>query len=342
MLALVIAQVQPVLDTPTIKTTLQKLVDSIMNVKAVLLLFTILILAIVITRLTTFMLRRLSRLFRRQADAATDLGTVNRLRYYETWTILSIAIVRLLIITVAIYIWWILTHQEGNKSNAVIGASAVMLVVIGGIAGPLLRDFAFGTGMMAEGWFGVGDLISIDFPKVQGVVERITLRSTRIRGLNGEVIWVANQTISGVKVAQKGVWATAIELFVTDPNKGQALVEHVNTLLPGGLALLVTPLEVVNIHQRADAVWHLTAIGETAPGREWILTEAAINVFKQLDGRSKRPILIVDPVSRYADKDTEREFARAVTNAKKLRRRPAYYNLVKTGKSKAASVKMPK
>ena len=152
------------------------------------------------------------------------------------------------------------------------------------------------------------------------MVERITLRSTRIRGLNGEVIWVANQTINGVKVAQKGVWATAIEIFVTDPKAAEQLVARTNTLLPGGFSMLASPLRIIEVTERDTDVWHVTAVGETAPGRDWILTDAAIRVMKQLDEKSKTPILIVDPVSRYSDKDTERQMARAVKNAKKKRR----------------------
>ncbi|HSX42895.1 MAG TPA: mechanosensitive ion channel domain-containing protein [Candidatus Saccharimonadales bacterium] len=176
-------------------------------------------------KLVSIVLRRMSRLFGRTADAATNLATVNRFRRLETWTILSIAIVRVFLVVVGLYFWWAFTHPA-SKPSALVGASAILIVVIGGVVSPLLRDFAFGSGMMAEHWFGVGDLITIvPFPDIQGVVERITLRSTRVRGLNGEVIWIANQNIQGVRIAQKGVWTMAIELFVTDPRTAERLIE---------------------------------------------------------------------------------------------------------------------
>ena len=189
--------------------------------------------------------------------------------------------------------------------------------------------------MMAERWFGVGDLVTIDFPSVQGVVERITLRSTRLRGLNGEIIWVANQTMTGVKVAQKGVRRTAIELFVTDPVAAVAMIDKVNKLLPGGLSLLVSPLEIVEESQRDDDIWRLTVVGETAPGREWIIETTAISIFKQLDEKAKKQILIVDPVARYADLDTERQLARVVRNARKKRRTLQYGDTFKPRRRKA-------
>ena len=275
-----------------------------------------------IGKLSSTILRRVSRGFGRRADAAIDLTAVNRFRRLETWTILSIAIVRVLLVILGLYFWWVFTHPH-NRPSGLVGASALLIVIVGGVFSPLLRDFAFGGGMMAEHWFGVGDLITIEpFTNIQGVVERITLRSTRIRGLNGEVIWIANQNISGVRIAQKGVWTMAIELFVTDPKKAEVLIERTNALLPTGPSLVASRLGVMRSDERAKDLWHLTAVGETAPGREWLLERTAIDLLKKLDEQSKKPILLTEPVARYADNDTERQFARAVNNAKKTRRAP--------------------
>jgi len=278
-----------------------------------------LVIAGVAGKLFSIALRRTSRSFGAQADAATDLVAVNRFRRLETWTILSIAIVRTLLFVLAIYFWWAFMHPR-NQPSALIGASALLAIILGGVFGPLLRDFAFGGGMMAEHWFGVGDLITIEPNGIQGVVERITLRSTRIRGLNGEIIWMANQNISGVRIAQKGVWTMAIELFVTDPKRAEALIEQTNDLLPTGPSLVASRLNVMTTTERSKDVWHVTAVGETAPGREWLIERTAIDLLKKLDEKSKKPVLITDPVARYADNDTERQFARAVSNAKKTRR----------------------
>lgn len=281
-----------------------------------------LIVSLLLGKLLSIILRRLSRSFGRRADAATDIITVNQFRRLETWTILSIAIVRVLLVVFGLYFWWSFIHPS-HQPSGLIGASAIIIVILGGVFSPLLRDFAFGSGMMAEHWFGVGDLVTIDtFQGIQGVVERITLRSTRLRGLNGEVIWIANQNITHVRIAQKGVWTMAIEMFVTDPKKAELLIEKTNALLPTGPALVASRLGIMRTDERSKDLWHITAVGETAPGREWLIERTAIDLLKKLDEQSKQPILITDPVARYADSDTERQFARAVTNAKKTRRAP--------------------
>lgn len=316
------------------KSALQTIGESIFNWQSLLILLVCIGAALLIGNMVALLVRRLTRSIARSADVSTDLGTVNRLRRLETMLIISIAIVRIFLMVIAIYVWWVARHPGTANPSSIIGAGALTAVIVGGAITPLLRDFSFGAGMMAERWFGVGDLIRIDFPSVQGVVERITLRSTRIRGLNGEIIWVANQTMSGVHVAQKGVHRTAIELFTNDARAAEKMVERVNKLLPGGYSLLVAPLEVVEVSQRDDDIWHLTAIGETAPGREWILEKTALEIFKKLDEQAKKPILIVDPVARYADPDMEKQLARAVKNARKQRRSSRYRKITRDERAK--------
>lgn len=300
---------------------LRKLGESFFSGRSLLILVISLAIGVIIGKLIALILRQISRTVGRRADDSTNLATVNRLRRVETWIILSIALVRTIFIILALYFWWVLIHPN-QQPTALVGASALLVVVIGGVFSPLLRDLAFGSGMMAEHWFGVGDLITIEPNGIQGVVERITLRSTRIRGLNGEIIWIANQNISGVRIAQKGVWTLAVELFVSDVKAAEKLIERVNAMLPIGSSLVVSPLAIMREDKRGPNLWHITALAETAPGRNWLIEKTAIELLQKLDEKSKKPILLADPVGRYADNDAEREFARAVKNAKKTRRKP--------------------
>lgn len=301
--------------------TLKQISDSLFSGKSITVLIVSLLAATLVGKVASILLRRLSRAVGKRADASTDLATVNRLRRIETWLILSIAIVRVLLVVFALYFWWVFTHPAGSRPTALVGASALLIVIIGGVFSPLLRDLAFGSGMMAEHWFGVGDLVTVEpFADMQGVVERITLRSTRIRGLNGEVIWVANQNIQAVRVAQKGVWTMAVELFVTNPKQAENLIAWANALLPTGPSLVASQLNIMTIDEHEGDVWHITAVAETAPGRQWLIEKTAIDLLKNLDEKTKQPVLLTDPVARYADNDTERKFARAVSNARKTRR----------------------
>jgi hypothetical protein len=296
---------------------LEKISSSFFNLQSLLSLAVFLTIAFVLGRLIAAVLRRIVVTIGRQADKTENLQTVNRLRRYETIIVLSIAIIRTFLVLFALYLWWIYIHP-GQQPTAIIGASALLAILVGGAIGPTLRDISSGSVMMAEQWYAVGDHVRIEpFADMQGVVERVTLRSTRVRGLNGEIIWINNQNIQAVRITPKGIRTMAIELFVHDLDKGQELIDSVNRRLPGGPLLVISPLNIMTTSQVGDTLWHITAIAETAPGREWLIERYAIDVMKEIDEERKLKLLATEPVARYADSDTERRFARALQNARK-------------------------
>lgn len=276
--------------------------------------------ALLIGRLVAHFLRWAVGLIGAEADKSDNLRTVNRLRRYETLIVLSIAIIRTALLIFAFYFWWVFVHPS-SKPTAIVGASALAAIFVSGALGPVLRDLAAGSFMMAEQWYGVGDHIAVEpFADMQGVVERITLRSTRIRGLNGEIIWVNNQNIAGVRLTPKGIRTLALEMFVDDPAAGEQLIAMTNRRLPVGQLLVVNPLQVVSSEQVGDKLWHITAVAETAPGREWLIEQSAVALIKSLDDKRKTPVLAHGPLARFADSEAERRFSRTIKNARK---RPA-------------------
>lgn len=164
--------------------------------------------------------------------------------------------------------------------------------------------------MIAEQWYNVGDHITVlPFGEVEGVVERMNLRSTRIRNLDGEAIWIHNQHIQGVKVAHNGVRTVAIDVFVNNLEKGEAMVAHVAQTLPVEATMLASPLQIVHSKKLGVRLWHITAVGQTAPGREWLLEDfarAAMEEYAKKNGK----IIVHGPIARGADEVATRRFQR--------------------------------
>ncbi|HEY5668077.1 MAG TPA: mechanosensitive ion channel family protein [Candidatus Saccharimonadales bacterium] len=299
------------------KGVFERISDTFLNTRSIVAFIIAFTAAFAIGRIIAAVLRAFARAVSRRADKAEDLKQVNRLRRIETLTILMVALIRMVLVVMALYFWWVYAHPT-QQPTALIGASAVIVLILSAAVGPILRDIAYGGVMMAEHWFGVGDYVKVEpFGDLQGVVERVTLRSIRIRGINGEVIWLNNQNIAGVRVTPKGVRTIAIDMFVNDLKRGLAMVEATNLRLPGGPLMLVRPLQIMTETEVANGLWHITAIGETAPGREWLLEKYAIQVLQEMDEKHKHKVLATDPISRFADSDAERRFARTVQNARK-------------------------
>ena len=316
------------------KSVLQRLSDSLFNVQSIVAFILSVVAALLLGRLVAMLLRRLTYFLGARADKTDNLVTVSRLRRFETLVVLSIAIIRSLLVVLAFYVWWNISHP-GQQPTALLGASAILAILLTGAISPILRDVAYGVGMMAEHWYGVGDYVSID-PLVDGhgIVERVTLRSTRIRSVNGEVIWINNQSIGAVRVTPKGLRTIAIELFVNNVNAGDHLIDQTNLRLPIGPTMVVSPLIIMTQAKIADKLWHITALAEVAPGREWFIDKYAIDVLTDLN--AERKVLIHTPIARFADSEAERRFARTISNARKPRLRPQ--NVAKKVAAKAKRV----
>lgn len=307
----------------TLTDNLETVGDRIFNLNAILSFVIIIGAALLAGRLVSIVLRRINRTVSSRADKSDNLLTVERLRRVETIIVISIALLRTLLFVVGLYIWWVVTHPD-QQASALIGASAFFAILAGGVLSPVLRDLAAGSMMMTEHWFGVGDHIRVEpYGDMQGIVERVTLRSTRIRGMNGEVIWVNNQSIGAIRVTQKGSRSIAIELFVSDPKLGEQLVGETNLRLPQGPLMMISPLIVSSNEQIAENMWHIRTIGQTAPGREWLLEKYALEIMQELDEKNKKkPVLKSDPIARSADTIAEERFARSFRNARKNAIRP--------------------
>lgn len=255
-----------------------------------------------------------------RSDNESDATKALRLRQVETYLGVIVAVLRVVIVAVVAYICWrILSPVEsarlGGSGAAAIGASAVFIVIAGQTLGPILRDVTSGATMIIEQWFTVGDYIKVEpFWNVTGVVERLTLRSTKIRSLTGEVIWIHNQKIDGVHVTPNGVRTLAVDVLVNDKEAGQELIKKTISKLPTGHMTVAGKLKVVDTIKYTDELWMLTVQGKTVPGREWLIENYFVNQLQKENGRllKKSRVLEGDPIVRYADPDTERRFRRAV------------------------------
>jgi hypothetical protein len=313
-----------------VRSIFRRITESYFNAESIIALIVFLSVAFILGRIAAAVLRRVVASIGRRADKTDNLQTVNRLRRYETIIVLSIAVIRAFLVLFALYSWWIYIHPN-QQPTALIASSALLAILLGGALSPTLRDISAGGVMMAEQWYAVGDHVRLEpFAEMQGVVERVTLRSTRIRGLNGEVIWVNNQNIQAVRITPRGIRTIAVELFVRDLDDGQKLIDSTNRRLPSGELLVISPLHVMTSNKVGENLWHITAIAETAPGREWLIERYAIDVMKEINEGKKEKIFATEPVARFADSDAERRFARAINNARKAPRKRRAVRLKKT------------
>ena len=76
--------------------------------------------------------------------------------------------------------------------------------------------------------------------------------------------------------------------------------------------MLVAPLHIVESEELSTDFWRMTIVGQTAPGREWLIDNFFVEALKAADKRNPNFTIVYGPVVRYADEAAEKRFRRAV------------------------------
>ena len=279
--------------------------------RSFIIMLVILLIAFFVSKLIAHYLIKAARAIAAMADSSNDVQKSIRLRRMETFLSIMAAVVRVVIVLITLYITWRILTPTNSAAIAALGTSAVIIVVAGATIGPLLRDVTAGSAMITERWYNVGDFIRVEpFMDVSGVVERVTLRSTRLRSLNGEVIWMHNQA---VKVTPNGVRTTEVDILCSDEKIGKELIQRTLKTLPAGRMTVAKKLRIVTTEKWDDGLWHIVLRGQTPPGREWLIEKYFVESLKKHDEEySKKQVLIHEPMVRFADPAAEKSFKRAV------------------------------
>lgn len=266
-----------------------------------------LIIAFIINKFLNFFINRLANFVAERNEDDSPTEKLIHTRRAETLLSVAAAVTRVLVVGVSLFVMWRLANPT-SAPIAIIGAGTFFIVLGAATIGPLLRDLTNGVLMIAEKWYNVGDYVAVDpFWELNGVVEKVNLRSTKIRSLNGEVIWIHNQFIQAVRVAPRGVRTMSVDTFVSDLEKGRKLIGRVINTMPTGPTMIASPL-IIKEEEQHGGVWRITAVGQTAPGREWLIEDFTVNALIEADEKSKAKVLVHKPIVRYTDALAEKRF----------------------------------
>jgi small conductance mechanosensitive channel len=149
---------------------------------------------------------RIRRLRRRAPDALQSHGPQS-LRAAARATTLSFVLRS----AASAIIWTIagamILSELGVSLGPLIAGAGIAGVALGFGAQSLVKDFISGTFMLIEDQYGVGDII--DAGEASGTVEAVSLRTTRLRDVNGTVWHIPNGNILRVgNMSQQ--WARAL------------------------------------------------------------------------------------------------------------------------------------
>ncbi|MEX0892299.1 MAG: mechanosensitive ion channel family protein [Gemmatimonadota bacterium] len=175
-----------------------------------------------------------------------------------------IAVVTITILTVA---------GEFMDIGPLLASVGVLGLAVSFGAQSLVKDVISGTFMLMEGQFGVGDVVRVS--DVSGAVEKITLRTTILRDVEGIVHIVPNGEITRVSNLTKQFSRAVLDMGVAYKED----VDHVMEVMravgeellqdPDFGPLLVDPPEVPGVQAFADSAVVIRMVAKTLPLKQW-------------------------------------------------------------------------
>jgi hypothetical protein len=235
-----------------------------------------------------------------------DTGAIRGLKRRDTAVSLISTTVRYVAFGVALVLS--IGQIAGFGKASALAVSSVVIVLVGFAGQRFLTDIIAGLLMFFEGWFSVGDNISISPLNLQGVVDEVGLRSTRLRAIGGEVVRVHNSYIQSVQVQPRGAREVEVEFFATTEEAGRELVAEVARLMPAGPTRLVRAPWVEEVEHLDDELVRIRARATVAHGREWLVETFLPDLLKERG----EDVIVHGPIVWHVDETAQREFARTL------------------------------
>ena len=161
----------------------------------------------------------------------------------------------------------------GVNLAPVLASAGVVGIAVGFGAQNLVRDFLAGIFMLLEDQYGVGDVINIG--NATGTVEAVSLRTTRLRDVNGVVWHLRNGALEKVGNESQG-WARAVidipvppELEIGDT---RTLMEHAAGSMwkeQRWRKLMLEKPEVWGVQDISASQIVMRVVAKTLPLRQW-------------------------------------------------------------------------
>jgi small-conductance mechanosensitive channel len=252
--------------------TAQTVTDLIVRPLAVLL---VVLVALLVARYGG---KAIKRVLQRLADQATARSDSHRAgARVATLSGLMANIWRFFVFVISIAI---ILGMLGVNLTPLLASATIIGATLGFGAQLIIRDYFSGFLLTVEDQYSVGDSVTVD--TITGVVEEVTMRITRLRGLDGTVYFVPNGDIRLVANTSRG-WARAV-VELTLPGTSATDLDGVRQLLeeaarrvadqPAFAAHTTVPPEIVAFVKADVATMTLRVTLHTVHSQRDALTQA--------------------------------------------------------------------
>ncbi len=164
----------------------------------------------------------------------------------------------------------ILDNVLGFQIGALLAGAGVAGLAIGFGAQNLVRDIISGFFIIFEDQFSVGDYIAT--AGVEGTVEEIGLRTTKILSWTGELHVLPNGNITQVTnySVHNGLAVVDINIpYESDVEQAESIIERTATMLPQKYEFIKETPEIIGVQNLDLSFYAIRVIASTDPGFQW-------------------------------------------------------------------------
>jgi len=249
------------------------------------------ILATAFYRVAVRLIPRVLRWSRPDDEENLDAVTLARIKRQDT----AVTLVRntLRYVTFAIVALFVFSIFLQNVFPALAGAT-ILAAIIGFGAQSFLRDIIAGFFILFENQYSVGDFISVEPTKASGMVEEFGLRTTTIRALSGELIYIPNGSLIGVTNYVSGQQRFTIEVQLKDTEAEKRVLEEIQE----GHDLYLLPPRLVDRNETPEGGPRLRLLAVVLPSTAWLVEENLVERIKAAAGEDG---LAADPLVYKVD-----------------------------------------
>jgi small conductance mechanosensitive channel len=235
--------------------------------------------AVLLTRFVTWLSRHITGRIDTEANGDTAVAEDAKHRHAVIQVVAWAFLVLVYSITAVLVV-----ERLDIPLSGIVAPATVLGVALGFGAQRIVQDLLAGFFVVTERQYGFGDLVRLNVPgtitPLTGTVEEVTLRMTRIRTANGEVVTTPNgQIIQVVNLSRD--WARAV---VDVPIPATADVTRVSALLldvgnemyreDEQHNLLLDPPTVMGVESLDIDQLKIRVVARTLPGRQFDIGRA--------------------------------------------------------------------
>ncbi|HEU4952112.1 MAG TPA: mechanosensitive ion channel family protein [Holophagaceae bacterium] len=213
--------------------------------------------------------RLVTRLIRRAVDDGNEGVTSDAERRAET---LGSVLMNAAWVLVVVFFLLMLMGELGINIAPLLAGAGIAGLAIGFGGQALVKDIITGFFMLLENQYGVGDIISVDDNHAGGV-ERMTLRITVLRDVEGKAHYIPNGTITRVVVLSKSFARALVDIGVSYDSDLDRVMDELQVV---GEALakdwpdrVLERPEILGIESLGDSSVVIRTLTKTAPAKQW-------------------------------------------------------------------------